>query len=77
MDYKERLDTKGRKIYVNDNLRDPEGKQYEEVESKKQARITFFGIVPVFTYASISKFILRHFNTKCLHHLKKYIIGFF
>lgn len=32
MDYKERLDTKGRKIYVNDNLRDPEGKQYEEVE---------------------------------------------
>ena len=32
MDYKERLDTKGRKIYVDDNLRDPEGNQYEEVE---------------------------------------------
>lgn len=31
-DYKERLDIKGRKIYVDDNLRDPEGNQYREIE---------------------------------------------
>ncbi len=32
LDYKERLDIAGRKIYVDDNLRDAEGNQYTEVE---------------------------------------------
>lgn len=32
LDYKERLDVTGRKVYVDDNLRDAEGNQYTEVE---------------------------------------------
>ena len=59
MDYKERLDTKGRKIYVNDNLRDPEGNQYEEVRKVKKDRheSPFSGNRACFFYviASISK----------------------
>ena len=51
----------------------------KQKSKKSRHESPFSGIVPVFLRMhQFQKFILRHFNTKqCLHHLKKYIMGFF